>query len=89
MGWRSGRGEPSRPGRLLRRVAFPLTALILEAGAAAGDHGAGLRAPGFGPTESALVYGGLVLVLGVVVALVVAVFTRRPDAPRPEQDSDE
>ena len=89
MGWRSGRGEPSRPGRLLRRAVLPLTALVLEARAAAADHGAGLRSPGLGPTESALVYGGLVLVLGVVVALVVAIFTRRPDEPRSERDSDE
>ena len=89
MGWRSGPGETSRPGRLLCRVALLLTALALDVDAATADHGAGLRSPGFGPTESALVYGGLVLVVGVVVALVVAVLTRRPDEPRPGQGRDE
>jgi hypothetical protein len=89
MGWRSGRGEPLRRGRPLRRVALLLTARAFDVGAAAADHGAGLRSPGFGPMESALVYGGLVLVVGVVVALVVTVLTRRPDEPRPGQGRDE
>jgi hypothetical protein len=89
MGWRFGRGEPLRPGDRLHRVVAVLTALVLDARLAVADHGAGLRSPGFGPVESALVYGGLVLVLGVVVALVVAVFTRRPDGPRPGPGDDE
>ena len=40
------------------------------------DHGAGLRAEGWSPLLTALVFGGLAFVAGVIVVIIVAILTR-------------
>jgi hypothetical protein len=49
----------------------------LAVGLAWADHPGGLRAEGWSPLTSALVFGGLALLVGAVVVIVVTVFTRR------------
>jgi hypothetical protein len=52
-------------------------ALVLAGGPALADHPGGLRAPDSSPFGSALLYGGLALLVGLVVVAIVALFTRR------------
>ena len=62
------------------RLSVMLTALA--PGPALADHGGGGGASGAGPIALALVWGGVVFVVGMLVVAVVARFTRR--APRDE-----
>jgi ABC-type Fe3+ transport system permease subunit len=59
-------------------AALVATLITLPAWA---DHPAGLRSEGWSPLTSALVFGGLALLAGSIVVIVVAILTRRPDAP--------
>lgn len=43
------------------------------------DHGAGLRAEGWSPLMTSLVFGGLTLVAGLVVVVIVIVLNRKGD----------
>jgi ABC-type Fe3+ transport system permease subunit len=64
--------------------ASPLAAVVVAALVAApawADHPAGLRSEGWSPLTVALVFGGLALLAGSIVVIVVAILTRRPDAP--------
>lgn len=45
------------------------------------DHVLGLGSEGWSPLVAALVFGGLALLAGAVVAIIVTVLTRRHDAP--------
>jgi hypothetical protein len=65
-----------------------LAMVVGHAGLAFGDHGIGLRSPGLGPMASALIFGGLALLVGVVVVLVVTVLTRRPHRTDPVDGGD-
>src|SRR5262245_23476318 len=79
MAWRCARAERARSRR---RICAALAVLVVaagDAGLAFGDHGVGLRSPGLSPMASALIFGGLALLVGVVVVLVVTVLTRRPN----------
>ena len=62
------------------RLSVMLTALAPTPALA--DHGGGIGASGAGPIAMALVWGGVVFVVGMLVVAVVARFTRR--APRDE-----
>ena len=64
----------------MRRFAVALAA-VLAAVPAWADHPAGLRSEGWSPLTAALVFGGLALLAGAVVVIVVAILTRRDDAP--------
>jgi len=50
--------------------------LALGPSVAWADHGAGLRTEGWSPLLTALVFGGLAFVTGVIVVVIVAVLTR-------------
>ena len=41
------------------------------------DHGGGLRTDGWSPLTTALVFGGLALLAGMLVILIVTLLTRR------------
>lgn len=64
----------------MRRLAAALVPVLVAAPAWA-DHPAGLRGAGWSPLTTALVFGGLALLAGAVVVIVVAILTRRDDAP--------
>lgn len=64
----------------MRRLAAALVPVLVAAPAWA-DHPAGLRSEGWSPFTAALVFGGLALLAGAVVVIVVAILTRRHDAP--------
>jgi hypothetical protein len=54
---------------------------VLSAAPAWADHPGGLRSEGWSPLTAALVFGGLALIAGAIVVVVVAILTRREDAP--------
>jgi hypothetical protein len=56
-------------------------ATVLSAAPAWADHPGGLRSEGWSPLTAALVFGGLALIAGAIVVVVVAILTRREDAP--------
>ncbi len=64
----------------MRRLAAALGP-VLTAAPAWADHPAGLRSAGWSPLTAALVFGGLALLAGAVVVIVVAILTRRDEAP--------
>jgi hypothetical protein len=73
----------SPPRVLLCALAAALAPLVRVARAAA-DHPGGLRSESLGPVAAALVFGGLALVVGMMVVVIVSLFTRRsapPDSP--------
>ena len=61
------------------RLAVGLGAALGTAPAWA-DHPGGLRGDAWSPLTAALVFGGLALIVGAIVVVVVAIFTRREDA---------
>ena len=68
----------ARTRRRIRATLAVLAVVAGDVGLAFGDHGVGLRSAGLSPMASALIFGGLALLVGVVVVLVVTVLTRRP-----------
>lgn len=66
----------------MRRLAIA-TVLALSPATARADHAVGLRAEGWSPLVTALVFGGLAFVAGLVVVIIVAILTR--DEPRSGQ----
>jgi hypothetical protein len=56
-------------------------ATVLSAAPVWADHPGGLRSEGWSPLTAALVFGGLALIAGAIVVVVVAILTRREDAP--------
>ncbi|MGH7354990.1 MAG: hypothetical protein ACRELS_10500 [Candidatus Rokuibacteriota bacterium] len=59
----------------MRTVAAGVV-LALAPAVAGADHGAGLRTEGWSPLLTALVFGGLAFVAGVIVVIIVTVLTR-------------
>jgi hypothetical protein len=61
------------------RSAFAALALLLVAAAVAwADHPGGtLRTAGWSPLTTALVFGGLALLAGMLVVVIIALITRR------------
>jgi hypothetical protein len=53
--------------------------LVLAAAIAAADHPGALRGEGWSPLTSALVFGGLALLAGMLVIVIVTLLTRRDD----------
>jgi len=62
------------------RLSAAALAVALSAAPAWADHPGGLRAEGWTPLTTALVFGGLALLVGAIVVVVVAILTRREDA---------
>jgi hypothetical protein len=63
-----------------RSPVLPIgVALVARVSAAAADHGGGSGAGAPSPLTSALVVGGLALLVGLIVVAIVAALTRRPD----------
>ena len=54
-----------------------VSALLGAARPAWGDHGVALRTGGWSPLTTALVFGGLALLAGMLVVVIVALLTRR------------
>jgi hypothetical protein len=50
------------------------------------DHGVGGGAGGAGPLAVALVWGGVVFLVGMLVVAVIARLTRAPRVPPPPED---
>lgn len=69
-------------------LAVVLIALLVAAGVAIADHGAAPGVGRLGPGTTAVVFGGLVLVVGLLVVVVVAMLTR-PSGPHDEADDPE
>jgi hypothetical protein len=68
------------------RAIVPLVlAVLLAATPARADHGAGLRIEGLSPLASALVTGGLALLVALIVVVLIVVLTR-PSADRADSD---
>jgi hypothetical protein len=63
----------------LSRVLGAVAALALGATEAWADHGGGLRSAGWSPLTTALVFGGLALLAGMLVIVIVTLLTRRDD----------
>ena len=47
------------------------------------DHGVGLRAEGWSPLMTALVFGGLAFLVGLIVVIIVAILTRGESPSEP------
>ena len=66
-----------------RSSAAPLLAMLawlaLDAARAWADHPVGLRSEGWSPMTTALVFGGLALLAGMLVIVIVSLLTRRRD----------
>ena len=60
----------------MTRLALALLVLVATATPARADHGGGAVIRGMSPFMSALVTGGLALLVGLVVVIVVMVLTR-------------
>jgi drug/metabolite transporter (DMT)-like permease len=65
------------------RRLVPALVLALTPAVAWADHGAGLRAEGWSPLVTALVFGGLAFVTGIIVVIIVAVLTRGESRSEP------
>jgi ABC-type Fe3+ transport system permease subunit len=63
------------------RLVGAALAVALNAAPAWADHPGGLRGEGWTPLTTALVFGGLAFLVGAIVVVVVAILTRREDAP--------
>ena len=64
--------------RLVRIAALIwCAALMIGPHAASADHGLPLRTEGWSPLTTALVFGGLALLAGMLVVVIVALLTRR------------
>jgi hypothetical protein len=63
------------------RLAAVLGAALAAMPAWADHPLPGMRTEGWTPMTAALVFGGLALLAGAVVVVVVAILTRRDDAP--------
>jgi hypothetical protein len=61
----------------MRRVIAIIALLALDAGAAWGDHPGALRSEGWSPLTTALVFGGLALLAGMLVIVIVTLLSRR------------
>ena len=61
----------------MRRLAAVGAILALDAAAAWGDHPGALRSEGWSPVTTALVFGGLALLAGMLVIVIVTLLTRR------------
>jgi len=62
------------------RVLLALVAMLGVATATAwADHPGGLRSEGWSPLTTALVFGGLALLAGMLVIVIVSLLTRRRD----------
>lgn len=59
----------------MRRLAAA-AALVLAPAAAWADHTTGLRTEGWSPLLTALVFGGLAFLTGMIVVIIVSVLTR-------------
>jgi len=68
-----------------RLVAALVLALTLAAAPAFADHPGAFRLEGLSPLASALVTGGLALLVALVVVVLIVVLTR-PGAKRSESD---
>lgn len=64
----------------MRRLAAAVV-LALPPAVAWADHGGGLRAEGWSPLVTALVFGGLAFVTGIIVVIIVAILTRGESRP--------
>jgi hypothetical protein len=68
----------SRGTSLERCVLGALTLLLLGAACAWADHpGGALRTAGWSPLATALIFGGLALLAGMLVVVIIALITRR------------
>ena len=66
------------PGRVERRGVWGAIALLaLDTAVAWADHPGALRSEGWSPITTALVFGGLALLAGMLVVVIVTVLTRR------------
>ena len=70
---------------MIRAVSLLAVAAALAATPAYADHGAGLRIEGMSPLASALITGGLALLVALIVVVLIIVFTR-PSPDRPDSD---
>ena len=76
----AGLSEPHPTKQAAARLAAAGAALAATPGWA--DHPLpGMRAPGWDPLTTALVFGGLALLAGAILVVVVAILTRRQDRP--------
>ena len=64
----------------MRRLVASVV-LALPPAVAWADHGTGLRAEGWSPLATALVFGSLAFVIGIIVVIIVAVLTRGESRP--------
>ena len=69
-----------KSSRLLSAAALAVVApLALHAATAWADHPGPLRSEGWSPLTTALVFGGLALLAGMLVIVIVTLLTRRGD----------
>jgi hypothetical protein len=61
----------------MRRLVAVGALLALDASAAWADHPGALRSEGWSPLTTALVFGGLALLAGMLVIVIVTLLTRR------------
>jgi hypothetical protein len=71
----------TRARALTNSVQAGLVALLASASGAWADHGPGLRTAGWSPLTTALVFGGLALLAGMLVIVIVTLLTRRRGGP--------
>jgi hypothetical protein len=61
----------------MRRVVAAFALVALDTAAAWADHPGAFRSEGWSPITTALVFGGLALLAGMLVVVIVTLLTRR------------